>query len=142
MQPGQNEPGGAGYSQGQAQFAPWYQAFQQQHPVYPSAVTGQGAPPAGKPQGYATPEEYYMQPGQNETGGAGYSQGQALGAALNDLKWSQDFAQQYGKSPTDLDWQNHWYQRRGLTNPASPPAPRPQQQAANSQWTPPWVYWR
>jgi hypothetical protein len=107
----------------QQAYGPWYQAFQGQH--------------AGQ-----TPEQYYQQPGQTATEGPGYAPGSSLGAALDDLAWSQDFQKKSGKAPTDYDWQLHWYQKHGYGTPSfMQPKQQPQPQMAQT-WAPPWTYWR
>lgn len=47
-----------------------------------------------------TPEEYY---------GGEYG----LAEALADREWSQSFQQQYGRPPSDYDWDNWYYQKTG-----------------------------
>jgi len=87
-------------------------------PEQAAAPTGIPSPPGeeawwkafmGEHEG-VDPVTYYLggRPPRDEA-----EAGQALGRALADRSWGEQFAAQYGRPPSGYDWEEHWYAQRG-----------------------------
>lgn len=126
---GEKETDKAGSSKGGA-LPPGYQKWMSAH-ISPEAYGPWRAEFASQHEGM-TPEQFYGRPGQTYEGGPGYELGEGLSQALDDLTWSQGELAKNGRPPTEEEWIDHWYSKRGGRPPEKPEKP-----VQSWQWTPP-----
>jgi len=112
--------------------------------TYGQSVGGGALPPGYPDQGTQQAQGGQGQQGQAQGGGGNWfdrwqsefskehggasandwykAQGEGLAEALGDREWSVRFAQEQGRSPTQTEWEDHWYiTRTGRPRPTFSP---------------------